>query len=80
MTEKPKSKKRSFNLQVMKEHAEKLGGQCLSEQYINSTYKLLFVCRHGHKWRARPLDVIGKKSATGTWCPECKKKETDNQS
>jgi len=74
MMNKSIKNRRSFNLEAMQEHAVKLGGKCLSEKYMNSTYKLLFVCKENHKWRARPLDIMGKKNSTGSWCPECKKK------
>ncbi len=64
-------KRRSFNLEELKNHAEKLGGKCLSEKYMNSTYKLLFMCKEGHKWRATPLEIMGKKNNLGRWCPKC---------
>lgn len=66
-----KPKRRTFDLETLKEHALKMGGKCLSEKYINSTYKLLFVCKEGHKWRATPLEIMGKKSGVGSWCPKC---------
>ncbi|MBT3583655.1 MAG: hypothetical protein HN509_02005 [Halobacteriovoraceae bacterium] len=65
-------KRRSFDLNIMQEHAAKLGGKCLSVEYKNSTYRLLFECEKGHKWRATPLEIMGKKSKTGSWCPQCK--------
>ncbi|MCF8058428.1 MAG: hypothetical protein K9K67_03975 [Bacteriovoracaceae bacterium] len=68
--ETPK-KKRTFDLNMLKEHAEKLGGKCLSEKYVNSTFNLLFVCKEGHKFRLTPLEVMGKKSGVGKWCPKC---------
>jgi hypothetical protein len=64
-------KRRSFDLKTMQEHAEKLGGKCLAKEYRNSTYKLLFECSKGHKWRATPLEIMGKKSSAGKWCPTC---------
>ena len=76
---KPNRNRRSFNLQTMQEHAEKLGGKCLSEKYMNSTYKLLFTCKEGHMWRARPLDIMGKKNRPGTWCPQCNKKVNNDK-
>ena len=55
-------KRRSFDLKTMQEHAEKRGGKCLAKEYKNSTYKLLFECSNGHKWRATPLEIMGKKA------------------
>jgi hypothetical protein len=75
MNNKPNKNRRSFNLEIMKEHAEKLGGKCLSEKYINSTYKLLFACKIGHKWRATALEVMGKKNRPGSWCPDCNEQD-----
>ncbi len=66
-----KQKRRSFNLEILKEHASKLGGKCLSDKYINSTYRLLFICKDGHKWRATPLEIMGKKNIVGKWCLKC---------
>ena len=51
------------------------GGKCLSTKYINSTYKLLFICKEGHKWRATPLEIMGKKNGPGSWCPKCKRSD-----
>ena len=65
--------RRSFNLEILQKHAEKMGGKCLAGKYINSTYKLLFICKEGHKWRATPLEIMGKKSEAGRWCPKCNK-------
>lgn len=70
-----KENRRSFNLEVLKKHAEKMGGKCLSTKYINSTYKLLFICKEGHKWRATPLEIMGKKNGPGSWCPKCKRSD-----
>lgn len=67
-----KKKRRRFDLQTMKGHAEKLGGKCLSDKYVNSTFRLLFTCKNGHRFRATPLEVMGKKSGGGKWCPDCR--------
>ena len=70
MDKQPK-KRRSFTLKDMLEHAESKGGKCLAKEYKNSTYRLLFECSCGHKWRATPLEIMGKKSQPGAWCPKC---------
>ncbi len=69
-----KLNRRSFNLEIIQDHAIKMEGKCLSVNYINSTYRLLFVCKEGHKWRATPLEIMGKKNRPGSWCPKCEKK------
>tara|TARA_R110002072_G_scaffold534_6_gene4052 strand:+ start:226373 stop:226588 length:216 start_codon:yes stop_codon:yes gene_type:complete len=68
-----KKERRSFDLNMMQEHAQKLGGKCHAHEYKNSTYRLLFECSEGHKWRATPLEIMGKKNSVGKWCPECEK-------
>lgn len=50
----------------MKRIASKRGGRCLSEEYVNTTTKLLWECSEGHQWEATP-DNIRK----GSWCPKC---------
>lgn len=66
-----KPERRSFNLEQMQQHAEELGGKCMADKYTNSTYKMLFKCKDGHKWRASALQIMGKKSGVGSWCPKC---------
>ncbi len=64
-------KRRSFDLKDMQEHAASKGGKCLATEYKNSTYRLLFECKCSHKWRATPLEIMGKKNKPGIWCPKC---------
>lgn len=49
--------------------ANKRGGKCISEEYRNSTAKLLWECANGHQWAALPLNV-----KRGSWCPECSRR------
>lgn len=42
-------------------------GLCLSENYVNSTTKLLWQCDKGHQWSATSDSVRHRKS----WCPTC---------
>lgn len=42
------------------------GGKCLSLEYAGSSTPLLWQCRKGHEWHAKPAGVV-----KGTWCPEC---------
>jgi hypothetical protein len=46
--------------------ARKLGGRCISKEYINTDTKLVWECKKGHRWEAPPKTV--KK---GHWCPSC---------
>lgn len=54
----------------MKELAEKKGGLCLSENYVNSKTKLLWQCDKGHIWETIPNVIVN-----GRWCPECSGKK-----
>jgi len=42
------------------------GGKCLSDGYKNRKTKLLWQCKAGHKWFARPGEV-----KRGSWCNKC---------
>ncbi len=64
--------KRVFDLEMLSEYAELRGGSLLSTEYENSTSYLIWECKNSHKWKASALEVIGKKSTRGTWCPKCK--------
>ncbi len=46
--------------------AEKQGGGCLSEKYVNAATKLLWQCSEGHQWKATPTNI-----KRGRWCPYC---------
>ena len=43
--------------------AQKRGGKCLSEEYINANTKLHFECVKGHDWWTKPSSV-----KAGHWC------------
>ncbi len=58
------------NIEEMKRIAYEREGQCLSESYVNNRKKLLWKCKEGHRWQARPHDV-----KMGTWCPKCANKQ-----
>ena len=53
-------------MEEMQRIAEKRGGKCFSNTYINSKTKLLWECVEGHKWEAKPSHV-----KSGHWCPHC---------
>jgi len=46
--------------------AKQRGGNCLSEKYINSSTKLEWICKDGHKWFTK-WDIVRR----GSWCPVC---------
>ncbi len=54
------------NIEQCKEHAITKGGECLSEEYVNSDSNLLWKCCYGHEWIA-PFGRI----MSGSWCNEC---------
>lgn len=50
----------------MKRIAKENGGECLSEDYKNSSTKLKWQCSEGHIWEAKPSGI-----KSGCWCPVC---------
>jgi hypothetical protein len=48
------------------------GGKLLSKEYINSATRMLWQCKLGHTWWAKPSSVKGdSKYHAGTWCRTC---------
>lgn len=47
--------------------ARERGGKLVSEKYINNRTPLVWECKKGHQWKARPLNIQHQK----TWCPYC---------
>lgn len=58
---------KSNELEVLKDVAKSLGGQCLSSIYLGAMEKHHFICSKGHEWKA-----IAANIKNGTWCPKCK--------
>lgn len=56
-----------LSIEEMKNIAEKRGGKCLSQVYINKRTKLQWQCEKGHIWKAKPNSIKGNN----TWCPQC---------
>ena len=50
----------------MKELARLRGGECLSDVYENDRTDLIWKCKVGHTWNAKPNYI-----KQGTWCPIC---------
>jgi hypothetical protein len=55
----------------MQRIAKERGGACLSTSYKNGRTPLLWVCKHGHHWKASPGKVKSGTRRKGTWCREC---------
>ena len=56
----------NLTIEEMQEVAVERGGQCLSDEYINTTANLRWQCAEHHKWEAAPDSIT-----QGSWCPEC---------
>lgn len=50
----------------MIELAKSKGGKCLSDKYIRSDEKLMWMCANGHVWKSVPANV-----KRGNWCQKC---------
>lgn len=61
-----------LTLRDMRETAQKMGGECLSSEYINSDQQLHWRCAEGHEWIA-----IGYHVRAGHWCPTCSAGNTE---
>lgn len=55
-----------LDIEEMRSIADKRGGTCLSETYINGRMKLLWQCDKGHRWEAE-----GGSVKQGHWCAKC---------
>jgi len=53
-------------MEEMREIAESRGGECLSDEYVNSESKLQWRCSEGHTWESTPHMI-----KIGQWCPYC---------
>ena len=62
-----RSKKWQPKLDELKAFAISKGGKCLTEKYIDKSFKLMFECAKGHQWNVVPINIYTDKS----WCPEC---------
>ncbi|GBB89271.1 hypothetical protein RclHR1_15970005 [Rhizophagus clarus] len=56
-----------ITLEDVKQIAIDKGGECLSQEYINSYTPLIWKCNKGHEWSAK---LHGIKNLN-TWCPKC---------
>jgi len=56
-------------IEEMHQLAKKMGGWCLSKEYINTKTHLKWKCYKNHIWFATPGHVL-----RGYWCQECRRK------
>jgi hypothetical protein len=65
-------RRRRLTIEDMRRIARERGGECLSEEYVNSRTPLLWRCAEGHQWEATPDSIRSKRSnGRGTWCGQC---------
>ena len=58
-----KSRKTIEDMQALAAERE---GVCLSTEYNNVSTPLIWQCKRGHQWSARPMGIIRRQ-----WCPYC---------
>lgn len=58
-------------LRELQKIAKNHGGECLSQEYINSKHLLKWKCKNDHTWQARPNHI-----KQGTWCKKCSNRKT----
>ncbi len=60
-----------FSINDMQAVAKKLGGKCLSKEYVNAKTKMKWQCKEGHKWETT-YDTVKQ----GAWCLICRRAES----
>jgi len=60
-----------LKLEEMRQIARERGGRCLSTTYKNASTPLVWICRHGHRWKACAANVKPGSRRKGSWCGEC---------
>jgi hypothetical protein len=55
-----------LSIEEIQSIAEKHGGKCLSDKYVDNRTKLRFQCRRGHIWEASAHSIRANH-----WCPKC---------
>ena len=58
---------KKLTLKECQKYAEKKGGKCLSEKYINCSTYMKWKCKEGHIWKAKYQDIKNSNS----WCARC---------
>jgi thiol-disulfide isomerase/thioredoxin len=54
--------------EIYRQIAIERGGKLLSDVYINCSKPLLWECKKGHQWKARPTNIKNQRK----WCPYCR--------
>lgn len=49
-----------------KDIANQHDGKCISNEYKNNQTELSFICKMGHTWDAKPINILH-----GSWCKKC---------
>ena len=65
-----------YDISDLKDYAKSKGGECISNEYINTTSKYEFKCAKGHKWETSWSNLIYANS----WCPECDRAKVSSAS
>ena len=55
-----------LTIEEMQRLAKEKDGRCLSDQYVNNKTNLIWQCKEGHVWEARPDSI-----RQGKWCRKC---------
>lgn len=63
-------RKRKYTIEDMREKASLRGGECLSDEYLNTHTKLQWKCGKGHIFYATPSKIL-----KGRWCRTCGNKK-----
>lgn len=56
-----------LTIEDCRESASKMGGKCLSTEYVDIFHKMTWMCSEGHIWEARYTQIRNKNH----WCIEC---------
>jgi thiol-disulfide isomerase/thioredoxin len=57
-----------------REFAENKGGECLSDEYVNSYTKMKWKCSDNHEWEA----TFNNIKQGSSWCPYCDRKHNND--
>lgn len=60
-----------LNLEIAKQEAEKHGGTCLDNEYVNRREEMTWQCKEGHIFKA----PLGRIRNNGGWCKKCRDNE-----
>lgn len=63
--------RRRLTIHDMRNIAEEHGGECLSDEYVNSIEKLKWRCSEGHEWEGNSAGI-----RAGRWCWICGRKSS----